>query len=256
MSTQPLRGRRRTPPPTVMSRILILTAGAFVVLGALSLHFAAPAKSLTPLHLIALVAGWSASWGSSYLVLHKTRPEADPFILPVVALLTGWGLLIIARLAPGFLLRQILWLAISCAALCSVALVPIIPRLLRRYRYSLLAGGLLLLGATLLFGVNPSGFGQRLWLGAFGIYFQPSELLKLLLVIYLASYLSDRRGVLTQACRGQAPMDRRDWPYADDGRHRTAAPGMAARPGRRTPLLPDVRRDALPRLGQRLARRT
>ena len=58
-----------------------------------------------------------------------------------------------------------------------------------------MAGGLLLLATTLLFGVNPSGAGERLWLGAFGLYFQPSELLKLLLIIYLAAYLADRREI-------------------------------------------------------------
>jgi cell division protein FtsW (lipid II flippase) len=45
---------------------------------------------------------------------------------------------------------------------------------------------------TLLFGTNPMGIGPRLWLGCCGIYFQPSEPLKLLLVIYLAAYLADR----------------------------------------------------------------
>jgi cell division protein FtsW (lipid II flippase) len=48
----------------------------------------------------------------------------------------------------------------------------------------------------LVVGVNPSGFGARLWLGAGGIYFQPSELLKLLLLVFLASYLEDRREAL------------------------------------------------------------
>jgi len=51
---------------------------------------------------------------------------------------------------------------------------------------------------TLVIGVNPSGFGARLWLGARGIYFQPSELLKLLLLVFLASYLEDRREVLLE----------------------------------------------------------
>jgi cell division protein FtsW (lipid II flippase) len=52
-----------------------------------------------------------------------------------------------------------------------------------------------MLGATLLFGVNPSGQGAALWLRVpigGSIYFQPSELLKLLLVAFLASYFADR----------------------------------------------------------------
>jgi cell division protein FtsW (lipid II flippase) len=56
--------------------------------------------------------------------------------------------------------------------------------------------GLALLATTLVVGVNPSGFGARLWLGLGGIYFQPSELLKLLMLVFLASYLEGRREVL------------------------------------------------------------
>ncbi len=175
--------------------LLLLLAGLFVALGGAALHFS---MHIPLWRLIILGGGWTLAWGASFWVLRARLPDADPFILPIVALLTGWGLLLQARLAPAFMLRQTLWLLIGCGALCGVALYPRLPRLLRRYRYSFLAAGLLLLGATLVFGVNPSGYGQQLWLGAFGVYFQPSELLKLLLVIYLASYLCDRREVLAQ----------------------------------------------------------
>ncbi|HOU12410.1 MAG TPA: FtsW/RodA/SpoVE family cell cycle protein [Anaerolineae bacterium] len=198
MSTQPIRKRWITPAPIKTRGFLIGIAACFVILGAVALYFAAPTPALTPWHLTALVLGWGTAWGITFALLHKRLPDADPFILPIVSLLTGWGLLVLARLAPAFLLRQILWLGVSCMALCVVALLPTLPRLLRRYRYTLLAAGLLLLGATFFFGVNPSGYGQQLWLGGFGIYYQPSELLKLLLVIYLASYLSDRRDMLQQ----------------------------------------------------------
>lgn len=199
MSTQPVG--RRWRPPTIINPQGLLTGipACFVLLGALTLYLAAPTPALTLWRLIALVLGWMGAWGTTYIVLRRHLPGADPFIVPVVSLLTGWGLLLLARMAPSFLLRQILWLGISCGALCAVALLPTLPRLLRRYRYTLLVTGLLLLIATFFFGVNPSGFGQELWLGAFGIYFQPSELLRLLLVIYLASYLSERRDLLQQS---------------------------------------------------------
>ena len=47
-----------------------------------------------------------------------------------------------------------------------------------------------------MFGVNPSGYGPRLWLGIGPAFFQPAELVKLLLTIYLASYLADRRELI------------------------------------------------------------
>ena len=62
---------------------------------------------------------------------------------------------------------------------------------LHRYKYVLLGAGLALTALTLLLGTSPTGIGPRLWLGCCGLYFQPSEPLKLLLVIYLSAYLAD-----------------------------------------------------------------
>ena len=129
--------------------------------------------------------------------LGRCCPTYDRLLLPLVGMLTGLGLAEVARLAPdSFLVRQMIWLGLSTLALVAVALVPGDLRWLRRYRYTWLLAGLALLATTLVVGVNPSGSGARLWLGAKGIYFQPSELLKLLLLVFLASYLEDRRETL------------------------------------------------------------
>jgi cell division protein FtsW (lipid II flippase) len=85
------------------------------------------------------------------------------------------------------------------AVMVGVAIWPKNLRFLRRYRYTWLTLGLLLLAATLIFGVNPSGGGAALWLQIpfLGrVFFQPSELLKLLLIVFLASYFEDRESLL------------------------------------------------------------
>jgi cell division protein FtsW (lipid II flippase) len=51
---------------------------------------------------------------------------------------------------------------------------------------------LLLTALTVIFGTNPLGYGPRMWLGCCGIYMQPSEPLKLLLIAFLAAYLAER----------------------------------------------------------------
>ncbi len=180
-------------PDKTVSTLLFTASALFMAVGLVTLHFAPSPQGLDVWHLLAVGLGWAAAWGGSVWLLSSRRAEFDRILLPLVALLTGWGLLMQARLAPSMLYRQVLWLLIGCSVMCAVALTPGLPRLLRRYRYTLLTAGILLLGATLVFGVNPSGYGQELWLGAFGVYVQPSELLKLLLVIYLAAYLSDKR---------------------------------------------------------------
>ncbi|MFU8772560.1 MAG: FtsW/RodA/SpoVE family cell cycle protein, partial [Anaerolineales bacterium] len=89
--------------------------------------------------------------------------------------------------------RQTLWLAIAATVIIAGLQLPNHLVFLRRYKYLWLTGGLVLTALTLLFGTNPATVtGPRLWLGCCDIYFQPSEPLKLLLIIYLAAYLADR----------------------------------------------------------------
>lgn len=124
--------------------------------------------------------------------LFHRLPERDPYLFPVGALLSGWGLLTIWRLEPVMGARQTAWLAV-CLLVFGVGLrIPNLLVFLRRYKYLWLTGGLLLTGLTFIFGTYPGGVGPHLWLGCCGIYLQPSEPLKLLLIAYLAAYLADR----------------------------------------------------------------
>jgi cell division protein FtsW (lipid II flippase) len=140
--------------------------------------------------------GW-ASWMLIFWTAHffsfRYLTEHDPYLLPITGLLSGWGLLTIWRIYPYFGLRQTGWLVVSGFVLIlGIRLLPDL-NLLRKYKYLWLTSGLLLTAATFLFGTNPSGIsGPNLWLGCCGVYLQPSEPLKLLLVVYLASYLADR----------------------------------------------------------------
>ena len=131
--------------------------------------------------------------------LSRQLPEREPYVFPLAALLTGWGLLTVWRLSDNFGLRQTAWLLLigivfilalryDCKQSGGRVLV-----YLRRFKYVWLTSGLVLTAATLVLGTNPMGAGPRLWLGCCGIYFQPSEPLKLLLIIYLAAYLADRQ---------------------------------------------------------------
>jgi cell division protein FtsW (lipid II flippase) len=122
----------------------------------------------------------------------KYLQDHDPFLYPAVAFLSGWGLLTIWRLDELFGFKQTIWLSISTLVFIIILRLQHQLPLLRRYKYILLASGLLLTSLTIIFGTNPMGIGPHLWLGCCGIYFQPSEPLKLLLVIYLAAYLADR----------------------------------------------------------------
>jgi|CXWL01.1.fsa_nt_gi cell division protein FtsW (lipid II flippase) len=142
-------------------------------------------------HWVGFLA-WLVLTNLAHRITIKYLPERDPYILPSAALLSGWGLLTIWRLDEAFGIRQTIWLGVSVSLLTLAILFLKNLNFLRSYKYVFLGGGLLITALTLIFGTNPLGAGPRLWLGCCGVYFQPSEPLKLLLVIYLAAYLADR----------------------------------------------------------------
>lgn len=186
------------------ARLLVL-AGLFLALYSLTLTLS-PAARLRSFaveyrwqHWLGF-AVWLVAFGVAHFLSRRLLPKADPYLLPVVALLSGWGLLTIWRLLPEFGMRQSLWLAVSVGAVILGMRLPGLLPFLRRYKYLWLSGGILLTALTLIFGTNPTtGSSPRLWLGCCGIYFQPSEPLKLLLIIYLAAFFADRQMVVRVA---------------------------------------------------------
>lgn len=188
----------RAVPPShdkTEARLLLLAAAfLFTYTLALSLAPAARAGSWAVAynwrHGVGFVI-WLVSVFIAHRQMNKLLPERDPYIFPAAALLSGWGTLTIWRLYPSFGLRQSLWMLVVMAIFISGLRLPQDLGFLRRYKYIWLTGGLLLTGLTLLFGTNPTGASfPRLWLGCCGLYFQPSEPLKLLLIVYLAGYLA------------------------------------------------------------------
>lgn len=179
---------------THRERFLLILAGVFVLVGGVTLHLAYPRFTLR--HLSFVVLSFVLAFATAHVSLSRSLPQRDPLLLPASALLSGWGLLMVGRLASNFLPRQATWLLFASLAMLGVAQLGQDLRWLRRYRYTWLVAGLALLAATLFLGVNPSGSGARLWLSLGGAYLQPSEPLKLLMVVYLASYLAERRELL------------------------------------------------------------
>jgi cell division protein FtsW (lipid II flippase) len=185
-------------PNRIQGRLLVI-ASVFLGLYALALTFAPAARARSWQvdyrwnHWLGYLA-WLVLIILVDRLIKRNLPNRDPYLLPVAALLSGWGLMTIWRLYPDFGLRQTMWFAIALVLFAAGLRLPENLEFLRRYKYVLLTGGLLLTGLTLLFGTNPAGnIGPNLWLGCCGVYFQPSEPLKLLLIIYLSAYLADKQ---------------------------------------------------------------
>ena len=147
-----------------------------------------------------------------HLFLNFAKPRADQVLLPITATIMVLGLVMIQRLEPalvskseefeGIARKQVLWIVVGMVAMwATVALVRDL-NWLRRYKYTFAILGIGLVAATLVFGTDAgSGSGVKLWFN-FGFFlFQPSELLKVLLVIFLAGYLDDKRELLASPYR-------------------------------------------------------
>ena len=148
-----------------------------------------------------------------HVLLSAFRCRGDELLLPLVAGLAGVGLVLVTRLVPALGPRQFMWTVIGASVMLLVAVGPWEVRLLERYKYTSAAASILLVALTLVLGVDPNGSGARLWLRVAGLTFQPSEILKVLLVVFLAGYLTDKRELLTTTRVRVGPFPLPPLPY-------------------------------------------
>ncbi len=132
-------------------------------------------------------------------MLRLTLPHADPYLFPLVAVLACFGLVMLYRLDEDLARDQAQWFVVGliCFAGTIVALRAD-HRVLERYRYSIALVGIALLLLPRL-GSPVNGAYLSFHLGP--IAFQPAELAKIAIVIFLASYLRDTRQVLVVGAR-------------------------------------------------------
>ena len=136
---------------------------------------------------------------AAHLVARITVPWADPYLLPLSGLLTAVGLTEIYRLGPSDAFRQGVWIVVGVAVFSlTLVLLRTDFRLLESYKYlfGVSAVGLLVLPA--LPGIGTTINGARLWVKIGPLQFQPGELAKIALIVFLAGYLREKREVLAQ----------------------------------------------------------
>src|ERR687897_3433337 len=136
---------------------------------------------------------------AAHTIARVTVPNADPSLLPMAGLLTGIGLTEIYRLDEHDAFKQGLWIVIGLGAFAAtLTLLHADFRRLESYKYlfGLSAIALLILPAVPLLGKTVNG--ARLWVHFGPVHFQPGELAKILLIVFLAGYLREKREVLAQ----------------------------------------------------------
>jgi cell division protein FtsW (lipid II flippase) len=139
-----------------------------------------------------IAVGFLAAW----FVTRKVARRADPVLLPAAALLSAMGFAVIWRLKPDLAVEQVTWLAVGLLAFVATLVLVRDDRMLDAYTYTIGLAGLILLLLPIVPGVGRVINGARLWVAIGPLSFQPAEFGKVLIVIFLASYLSAKRELL------------------------------------------------------------
>lgn len=199
---------------------LLITAGLILVIGLGTLIFGAGGSVRWA--DLAITGAFVGLFVGLSLALALRNWGEDQVLLPIAALLAGIGMVMARRLEPdlaarygdlygSIALKQVIWVLAGIVVLGGVSFVPWRMRWLKHYRYSWLLLGLALVAITALFGVERNG--ARLWLSLGPFQLQPVELLKILLVIYLATYLDEHRSLIGHGSFRIGPLRLPPLPY-------------------------------------------
>jgi cell division protein FtsW (lipid II flippase) len=133
-----------------------------------------------------------------HLVVRVRLPHADPYLVPLVSLLACFGLVVLYRIDEDLARQQAQWFVIGLLVFAGTIVLLKDYRVLERYRYTIALVSIVLLLLPRVPGIGGQVNGAFLAIDIGPIAFQPAELAKIGIVIFLASYLRDTRAVLAE----------------------------------------------------------
>ncbi|WP_019631609.1 FtsW/RodA/SpoVE family cell cycle protein [Actinomadura atramentaria] len=174
---------------------------------------------------------------AAYVVQAKFAPYADPLLLPLAVALNGLGLAMIYRLdldtsrdhkvaemAGKKLISdeanaggQLMWTFVGIALFVTAVLImrdtdrpdakfSFTPKTAQRYTYIIGLGAIILLLLPIVPGIGASINGARVWIRVAGFSVQPGEFAKLLLVVFFAGYLVNKRQAMSLIGKKVGPI--------------------------------------------------
>ena len=209
------RGTRRS-----IELSLVVFATLLAGLGNASVSLAQ--NGTVPASVLGYAVGLGVLYVAAHLAVRRFAPYADPLILPCVALLNGLGLVLVRRLDMASALsakqagkaipsgdapQQLVWTVVGVVAFVGLLVVVRDHTRLARYTYTCAAVGLVALLLPALPGVGATINGARLWIRVGPFTIQPSEIAKILLMIFFAGFLVAKRDVLSLASRRVMGLD-------------------------------------------------
>ena len=183
----------------------LLLLGGLIIAGTYTLASLGRTASL-PADIVGFLAVVLGLLLAAHVAVRRLAPEADGLLLPLAGLLNGLGYVFIARTSERLAGLQAAWTAIGLGAFVATLLVVRRVRDLEPYRYTfaLVGIGLLLLPLVPVIGQEING--ARIWVSLGPLNFQPGEPAKLMLALFLAAYLVERRELLAVASLRVGPL--------------------------------------------------
>ncbi|HYZ17205.1 MAG TPA: FtsW/RodA/SpoVE family cell cycle protein [Candidatus Acidoferrum sp.] len=152
----------------------------------------APAQALVPDWLPFGLAALALAWP----MLRPANVTRDDTLPALAVVLASVGLTVVARLQPDLAHKQIVWLAFSLVLAVGAGPALSRYRVLAAYKYIWILGTIALFLALALFGQEVNG--ARLWIRLGPVQFEPVEVIKLFVVLFMASYLADTADVIAR----------------------------------------------------------
>ena len=176
------------------SELLLLLLGTIPVVLIYAMYVMNKNVELT-LETLSVPIGLAAAFIAAHVSVRIFAPDADPAILPIVFVLSGIGIAFVTRLRPDLAVNQVMWLGVGVAAMIATLIVVRNLDVLARYKYTLGILGVALLVLPMVIGTELNG--SKLWITFGGFSFQPGEIAKIAIVLFLAAYLATNREALS-----------------------------------------------------------
>jgi cell division protein FtsW (lipid II flippase) len=178
---------------------LVVSLGAYVLVGL-------GKRGRVPLTLLLYGSIFVVGYVVAHLAIRRYAPRADPALFPIAGVLTGLGFAMIFRLSGGLAAEQATWIVVGLVAFVATLVLIRDHRRLDAYTYTIGMVGLVLLLLPIVPGIGRTINGARLWVSIGPLTFQPSELGKVFVVVFLASYLNSTRELLAIGTIGIGPL--------------------------------------------------
>ncbi|MCI1257589.1 MULTISPECIES: FtsW/RodA/SpoVE family cell cycle protein [Corynebacterium] len=151
-----------------------------------------------------VIGGYIAVFGVAHVVMCLKAPDADQLMLPIAALLNALGLVMIYRIdlaaETSRANSQIMWTVVGVAIFCAVIVFMRSHHNLQNYAYLLGLGGLFLSALPIVWPTSINA-DARVWISVGPFSIQPGEFAKIMLLIFFAALLVNKRTLFTVAGR-------------------------------------------------------